>query len=159
MPKVAIDKNLVTVKSKSVKPYISSVGRRREAVARVRLYPTAKAELNGVEVKKGEITVNGKAIQEYFRFKAFAPVYNKFLLEVGVSGKYAITSKVAGGGLEGQLDALILGIARALDKMDKDAFHGMLREKGYLTRDPRTRERRKVGNAGKARRKKSSPKR
>lgn len=159
MPRVAKDNNLVTVKSKTVKPYIHAVGRRREAVARVRLYPTAKAELNGVEVKKGEIFVNGKAIQEYFRFKAFAPVYNKFLLEAGVSGKYAITAKVAGGGIEGQLDALILGMARALDKMDKDACHGILREKGYLTRDPRTRERRKVGNAGKARRKKSSPKR
>lgn len=144
------------VKTKKVLPYISSVGRRREAVARVRLY-TGKAE--GVAASKGEILVNDKLVTDYFRFRAFAPVYNKFLLECGVSGKYIFTVKVAGGGIEAQLDAMILGMARSLDKMDSAGFHTMLREKGYLTRDPRTRERRKVGNAGKARRKKSSPKR
>lgn len=148
----------IKTKSKGAKPYVSSVGRRREAVARVRLYP-GNAKIEGFSLSKGEISVNGKPISEYFRFKAFAPVYNKFLLDAGVSGKYIFTSKVAGGGLEGQLDALILGMARALDKMDKETMHDVLREKGYLTRDPRTRERRKVGNAGKARRKKSSPKR
>jgi small subunit ribosomal protein S9 len=112
-----------------------------------------------VEIKKGETNVNGKQMHEYFRFKTHAPVYNKFLLEVGMPAKYIITSKVAGGGIESQLDALVLGVARALDKFDTGTFHSVLREKGYLTRDPRTRERRKVGNAGKARRKKSSPKR
>ena len=85
--------------------------------------------------------------------------FNKFLIEVGAPESIVITSKVAGGGIEAQLDALILGVARALDKFDANTYHGILREKGYLTRDPRTRERRKVGNAGKARRKKSSPKR
>jgi len=154
MPKVAD----VKVKSKGVKPYISSVGRRREAVARVRLYP-GNAKVDGMQVEKGEINVNGKKVEEYFRFKTFAPVYNKFMLDTNISGKYIFTARVTGGGLEGQMDALILGMARALDKMDKDAMHDILREKGYLTRDPRTRERRKVGNAGKARRKKSSPKR
>lgn len=154
MPRTA--KNLVNIKSKTVKPYIMAVGRRREAVARVRLYP-ANAKLEGME--KGEISVNGKAIQEYFRFRSFGPVYNKFLVDTNASGKYTFTVKVAGGGLEGQMDAMILGMARALDKMDRDAMHDVLRTKGYLTRDPRTRERRKVGNAGKARRKKSSPKR
>jgi small subunit ribosomal protein S9 len=151
---------LVKVKSKSVKNYIHAAGRRREAAARVRLYTgSAKVELAGAEVKKGETMVNGKTINEYFRFKAHGPVYNKFLLDCGISGKYVITAKVAGGGIESQLDALVLGVARALDKFDSEAFHSLLREKGYLTRDPRTRERRKVGNAGKARRKKSSPKR
>lgn len=146
----------IQVKSKTIKPYVSSVGRRREAVARVRLY-AGKAD--GIDAKKGEILVNNKPFIEYFRFKAYAPVYNKFLLEVGISGKYIFTSRVTGGGIEAQLDAMILGMARALDKLDKETFHTLLREKGYLTRDPRTRERRKVGNAGKARRKKSSPKR
>lgn len=145
---------------KGPKPYIHAVGRRREAVARVRLHTGSnKVELNGIEVKKGETYVNGKLINEYFRFKAHGPVYNKFLLDSGISGKHSVTAKVAGGGIESQLDALILGVARALDKFDTDTFHSLLREKGYLTRDPRTRERRKVGNAGKARRKKSSPKR
>lgn len=150
----------VAVKSKTIKPYIHAVGRRREAVARVRLFSgSAKADFNGVEVKKGETVVNGKPVTEYFRFKAHGPVYNKFLLESGITDKFTVTAKVAGGGIESQLDALILGVARALDKFDHDAYHATLREKGYLTRDPRTRERRKVGNAGKARRKKSSPKR
>lgn len=147
----------IQVRQKINKNYVSSVGRRREAVARVRLYTTPKVE--GIEAERGDIIVNGMKVSEYFKFKAYAPVYNRFFLETGTSGKYIFTSRVAGGGLESQLDAMILGMARALNKMDEDTFHTLLREKGYLTRDPRTRERRKVGNAGKARRKKSSPKR
>lgn len=150
----------VKVKSKKVLPYVHAVGRRREAVARVRLYTgNTKVEWDGVEVKKGDTVVNGKMLGDYFRFKTHGPIYNKFLLESGISGKYTVTAKVAGGGIESQLDALILGVARALDKFDHDSFHATLREKGYLTRDPRTRERRKVGTGGKARRKKQSPKR
>lgn len=151
---VAVSRN-----RKATKPYIQAVGRRREAVARVRLYTNTKAEVAGVEVQKGDIFVNDKPIAEYFRFKPLAPVYNKFLVDMGVAGKYSFTAKVAGGGQNGQLEAMILGMARALDKFNTDEYHTVLREKGYLTRDPRVRERRKVGNAGKARRKKSSPKR
>lgn len=151
----------VRVRSKStVRPFVNAVGRRREAIARVRLYAgSGKAVNDGVEVKKGEMFVNGMPIEQYFRFKAFAPIYNKFLVDSGIAGQYAFTVKVEGGGLNGQLDAMILGMARALDKFDTEKFHTMFRDNGYLTRDPRTRERRKVGNAGKARRKKSSPKR
>lgn len=148
----------VVVRQKINKNYVSSVGRRREAVARVRLY-TGKTEIGGVAVAKGDILVNNKPAVEYFRFKTQMPVVNKFLLDLGISGKYVFTSRVTGGGVESQLDAMILGMARALDKLDHGTFHDTLRSKGHLTRDPRTRERRKVGNAGKARRKKSSPKR
>ncbi len=153
--------NVTTVTTKKgVKPYISTVGRRREAIARIRLYTGAnKVEVEGSEVKKGETVVNGKKFTDYFQFKTFGPVYNKFQLETGFPEKFFVTARVTGGGIASQLDAIILGVARALDKFDTDTFHGVLREKGYLTRDPRTRERRKVGNAGKARRKKSSPKR
>lgn len=159
MPKVATAPVRVRTKT-AVKPYINAVGRRREAVARVRLFAgSVKAVNEGVEVKKGEMYVNSMPIEQYFRFKAFAPVYNKFLVDSGVAGKYSFTVRVEGGGLNGQLDAMILGMARALDKFDPETYHTMFRQKGYLTRDPRTRERRKVGNAGKARRKKSSPKR
>lgn len=154
MPKV-----ITPTKTKAVKNYIHAVGRRREAIARVRLYASGKVEMPGLEIKKGDIVVNDMLVSDYFKFKALAPAYNKFLLDSGVAGKFIFTVKVVGGGLTGQLDALILGMARALDKLDKDSYHSILREKGYLTRDPRTRERRKVGNAGKARRKKSSPKR
>ncbi|HVT01562.1 MAG TPA: 30S ribosomal protein S9 [Patescibacteria group bacterium] len=146
-------------RTSTTKQYISSVGRRREAVARVRLYSTGKATLDGVELKKGDMYVNGKPINEYFNFFAYGPSYNKILVDTETGGKHTYTIKVAGGGLSGQVDAVVLGIARALDKLDKEKYHKLLRDKGYLTRDPRTRERRKVGNAGKARRKKSSPKR
>lgn len=145
--------------SKSSKNYIFAVGRRREAVARVRLYSTGKALVNGVELKKGETIVNSKPIQEYFRFAPYAPIYNKFFINTDTSGKFPLSIKVAGGGLRGQLDAVILGLARALDKLDREKYHKILRDNGYLTRDPRTRERRKVGMGGKARRKKQSPKR
>lgn len=148
------------VKQKTVnKNYIQAVGRRREAVARVRIYSAVTAQVFDEERKRGDIIVNGKPVDAYFRAPAFAPVYTNFLKEMNVTGKYIITVRATGGGIAGQLEAMIHGIARALDKLDKDKHHGILRTKGYLTRDPRTRERRKVGNAGKARRKKSSPKR
>ncbi len=147
--------------SQNTKQYILATGRRREAVARVRLYnPTSgKVQINGLELKKGDVIVNGKPINEYFRFFAFGPTYNKLLVDTDMAGKLIFSTKVIGGGLSGQLDAVVMGMARALDILDHAKHHDVLRSKGYLTRDPRTRERRKVGNAGKARRKKSSPKR
>lgn len=141
------------------KNFTQAVGRRREAVARVRIYSAATVTVFDAERKRGDIVVNGKPVEAYFRAAAFTPVYTNFLKELGVTGKYIITVRATGGGLAGQLDAMIHGIARALDKVDKEKHHGILRSKGYLTRDPRARERRQVGNAGKARRKKSSPKR
>lgn len=152
---------VVKTKTKTAKTYFQAVGRRRSAVARVRLYnpSNGKVEIKGIEYNKGDIVVNGKKIQEFFRFIASAPTYNKMLLDLGIADKFIFSAIVNGGGQHGQMDALILGIARTLDKFDRDTFHHVLREKGLLTRDPRVRERRKVGNAGKARRKKSSPKR
>ena len=147
MPKIATEQ------------YIHAVGRRREAVARVRLYNVNKAVINGVELKKGEVLINNKSIQEYFNFSAYTPVYNKFFSDTDSVNKYVFSIKTQGGGLAGQLDAAILGMARALDKLDREKYHKTLRDHGYLTRDPRTRERRKVGMGGKARRKKQSPKR
>jgi small subunit ribosomal protein S9 len=142
------------------KNYAIAVGRRREAVARVRIYTTSsKVEVFGQERKRGDIIVNGKPITEYFNFISYGPKYTKILEEAGVLGKYIISARVTGGGLSGQADAFVHGIARALDIIDKEKHHKMLSDNGYLTRDPRTRQRRMVGNAGKARRKKSSPKR
>jgi small subunit ribosomal protein S9 len=148
-------------KTNGTKPYIIATGRRREAVARVRLYnPTSgKVQIKGVELKKGDTVVNGKPVNEYFKFFTYAPLYNKLLIDTDTSGKYIFSISVAGGGLSGQLDAVVLGMARVLDKMDRDKFHKILRGGDYLTRDPRIRERRKVGMGGKARRKKQSPKR
>jgi len=141
--------------------YIFAVGRRREAVARVRLHNPAsgKVDMFQTVLKRGDVVVNGKQIQEYFRYFGYTPIYNKFLQTTNAENNYIFTVKVRGGGLSGQLDAVLHGMARALDKLDREKYHSSLKKNGYLTRDPRTRERRKVGNAGKARRKKSSPKR
>lgn len=141
------------------KNYTIAVGRRREAVARVRLYNSASAQVFGQDRKRGDIVVNEKLVTEYFRTPAFESKYKRILEATGTSGKFIISARLVGGGLSGQMDALIHGIARALDIMDSEKYHKTLSDAGYLTRDPRTRERRKVGNAGKARRKKSSPKR
>ena len=74
-------------------------------------------------------------------------------------GNYFFTAKVAGGGKEGQIEAIIHGIARALVKLNAEKFRVILKKNNLLTRDPRVRLRRMVGTGGKARRKKQSPKR
>ncbi len=151
---------MVKVKKNITKEYIQTVGRRKEAVARVRLYPSVrKVQIGELELAKGEFSVNSMPGKDYFRFKAYYPKLNKFLKELGIEGKFIFTVKVAGGGISSQMDAMIHGVARALDKQDTDAFHELLHKGGYLTRDARTRERRKVGMGGKARRKRQSPKR
>ncbi|OGE19021.1 30S ribosomal protein S9 [Candidatus Daviesbacteria bacterium RIFCSPLOWO2_02_FULL_41_8] len=126
---------------------ITTVGRRKEAVARVFLSPG-----------KGQITVNGKAITEYFPGSLLQKLYNKPVDITKTSGKFAMTVKVAGGGQISQLDAVVHGIARAIAKTDP-AARTALKKEGLLTRDARVKERRKYGNAQKARAKKQSPKR
>lgn len=142
--------------------YTAVVGRRREASARVRFYTpvgSSKVSLFGGEYGKGDTIVNGKVIGEYFRFVPYQNVYKRFFDLADIAGKYLISAKVIGGGPAGQLDAVLHGMARALTKIDPEKYKKLLRDQGYLTRDARTRERRKVGMGGKARRKKQSPKR
>ena len=124
-----------------------AVGRRKESVARVRLTPGT-----------GQITVNGKPVIEYFRGEIFQKLYNKPFELTNTVGKYNTSSKIEGGGMNGQLDALIHGIARALSKSNLE-FRKTLKQNGFITRDPRAKERRKFGLAHKARAKKQSPKR
>lgn len=146
--------------TKKFKDFISAVGRRRSAVARVRVYSKVSENLKFGEyaVKKGEIVVNGKNISEYFGGSVAKAVYEQPLKIVGGMDKFTITIRAQGGGLSAQLDAAVLGISRALAAMD-EGNKPLLRKKGLLTRDPRIRERRKVGMGGKSRRKKQSPKR
>lgn len=131
------------------KDYILTVGRRKEAVARVRLYPKGS----------GAFTVNGKPVEVYFYGEASKVAYMQPFKITATEGKFDITVKVAGGGPSGQLGAVVHGIARALEKFDKETYRAPLKKAGLLTRDARTRERRMVGMGGKARRKKQSPKR
>src|SRR3989344_3507251 len=97
-----------------------------------------------------------------------APAAKEFIFAIGRRKSstaevrlYKKDAVVWGGtpGKTGQLDAIILGLARALDKIDREKFHTALKKKGMLTRDPRVKERRKVGMGGKSRRRKQSPKR
>lgn len=128
--------------------FIFAVGRRKEAVARVRLYKG-----------KGEITVNNQPIEEYFPGVVAKRLYMSPFETTQTIGKYYALVKVSGGGKFGQLEAVIHGLSRALSEADSEKLKPPLKKQGFLTRDARTRERRKVGMGGKARRKKQSPKR
>lgn len=134
-------------KTKTLK-YIYAVGKRRNSSARVRLFKG-----------KGEDMVNGKVVSEYFPGAISAALWAKPFTICEVQGKYYVTVKVLGGGKQGQLDAVVQGIAKALATSDKDKFRASLKKAGLLTRDARIRQRRNVGMGGKSRRKKQSPKR
>lgn len=140
------------------KDYVFAIGRRRSSTAQVRLYKKDVVVWGGTSVAKGEFVVNNKPALEYFG-KSFEKIYKEPLRITNIENKFAVSIKVSGGGKMGQLDAAILALARALDKVDKEKFHSTLKKKGMLTRDPRVRERRKVGMGGKSRRRKQSPKR
>ncbi|CAN5298788.1 30S ribosomal protein S9 [soil metagenome] len=128
--------------------YVTAVGRRKTATARVRLYKEA-----------GDFVVNDQLVSEYFRSVVGAPsLYNLPMITVDVLGKYAISVKVDGSGLRSQVDAVNHAVSRALLKIDPE-FRVALKKKGLLMRDDRMKETRKIGKGGKARRTKQSPKR
>lgn len=143
------------------KDYVFAVGRRKAAVARVRLYKNVADDLKwGVtEINKGDILVNQKPIAEYFTGETARFAFSEPLRVANAQNKFTFTIRVTGGGPAGQLDAVVAGISNALSKADADAYRGLLKKKGFLTRDARVRERRKVGMGGKSRRKLQSPKR
>jgi len=153
-----IEEKKVIASKTSQKDYVYAIGRRKSSTAEVRLYKKDAMVWGTTEIKKGEFIANNKPALEYFG-KNFEKTYTEPLLITGLENKFAVSIKVSGGGKMGQLDAAVLGIARALDKIDQEKFHTILKKKGMLTRDPRVRERRKVGMGGKSRRKKQSPKR
>lgn len=149
-------------KKNTKKEYIAAHGRRKEAVARVRLYQHVKEGLlwGNMPVKKGEILVNEKPITQYFPGIVQRHLYTEPIRITNThQNNYAFTIKVVGGGPAGQLDAVIAGISNALQKLDPKKYHTILKKKGFLTRDARIRQRRNIGTGGKARRQKQSPKR
>lgn len=147
--------------SKPSPSYYEAVGRRREATARVRLYVVGDqaVKVGEKEVEKGAIVVNARPVEQYFP----GEVYKKMCFEpfrtTNTMNRFATSVKVSGGGLSGQLGALVLGVSRALEKVDKEKFRPILKKRGFMTRDPRAKQRRKAGFAGKARARKQSPKR
>ena len=108
-------------------------GRRKSAVARVRLLPG-----------KGEITVNGKKLDDYFGLELVKREVRRPLVITGTEGKFDVIAKVHGGGTTGQAGALRHGISRALIQSDAE-LRPILKKAGFLTRDPRMKERKKYG--------------
>lgn len=117
------------------KNFIPSVGKRKSAIARVRVLHD--------KVNDTKITINGKDYKEYFNYFEWQDLLLKPLKAVGKE-KIAISVMVKGGGSRGQLDAIKHGIARALLIMDEN-FRATLRKEGLLTRDSRIKERKKPG--------------
>lgn len=148
-------------KTKNLK-YYEAVGRRKEAVAKVRLYIVGKDKLVAVgdsKIKQGEIYINKRLISKIFPSVPEKITYIRPLQLTNNEGRFAISILVSGGGRKGQLEAIVHGLARAMEKVDKEQYRPILKREGLLSRDARIKERRKVGTGGKARRKKQSPKR
>ena len=117
-------------------PKLGGTGRRKTAVARVLL-----------ATGTGKIVINGRAFENYFPIESMRMVAAQPLVVTGMADKYDARITVSGGGLNGQADAVRLGLARALLTVDAN-FRAALRAEGLLTRDPRMRERKKYGQPG-----------
>ena len=128
--------------------YVAATGRRKRAIARVKIWD-----------KKGSIIINDIPADKYFPLFTHQVRYQEPLRVTNTLGKVTIRVTVKGSGPTGQVGAVIHGIARCLIKLDQADHKSILKKYGYLTRDSRKKERRKVGTGGKARRQKQSPKR
>ena len=113
--------------------YYYGTGRRKHSVARVRLYPG-----------NGSITINGRSIDEYFGLDTLKVIVRQPFEVTNTAGKFDVVCTVRGGGVSGQAGAIRHGIARALLQADAD-YRPVLKKAGYLTRDPRMKERKKYG--------------
>ena len=115
---------------------IIALGRRKESTARVRMVPGT-----------GLITINGRPFEKYFLRETDRIIVLQPLAVTESKAKFNIAAKLTGGGLTGQAGALRLGISRALLNVD-ESFRDIFRKNGYLTRDPRMKERKKYGQKG-----------
>ena len=120
----------------SAKPYFYGTGRRKKSVARVRVYPGT-----------GLVTINGKNIDEYFGLETLKLIVNQPFMVTDTVGKFDIVANVRGGGISGQAGAIRHGLARALVTADEN-YRPALKAAGFLTRDPRMKERKKYGLKG-----------
>lgn len=141
--------------------YYEAVGRRKNASARVRLYVVGEGSVtvNSIALAKGDMIINGKPAESYFPGEVMKKMYQEPFRTTNTLGRFATSITIYGGGPAGQLGAAIHGLSRALEKTDKEKFRPILKKRGFMTRDPRKKERRKAGFAGKARARKQSPKR
>ena len=111
-----------------------ALGRRKEAVARVRLVPGT-----------GQWKINGRTLEDYFPNKVHQQLVNSPLKLVDVEGRFDVIARIHGGGITGQAGALRLGIARALNEIDPENNRPTLKKAGFLSRDARIKERKKAG--------------
>ena len=118
----------------SKNPYMYGTGRRKSSVARVHLFP------NGT----GSITINGRDIDEYFGLDTLKLIVRQPLVTTDLLGKVDIVVSVAGGGVSGQAGAIRHGISRALVTLNPE-YRASLKAAGFMTRDPRMKERKKYG--------------
>jgi small subunit ribosomal protein S9 len=118
-----------------------ALGRRKAAVARVYLAPGA-----------GNITVNGRELENYFALESLRYIVNQPFEVTGTQGQFDVKVTIIGGGVKGQAEAIRLGIARALSELDREAYRSALKAAGFLTRDAREVERKKPGQPGARRR-------
>ena len=119
------------------RPYFYGTGRRKKSVARVRLY-------NGT----CSVTINGRDINDYFGLETLKVIVRQPLALTNLSEKFDIECRVAGGGVTGQAGAIRHGIARALLQYNSEELRPALKKAGFLTRDPRMKERKKYGLKG-----------
>ena len=117
----------------SAKPYFYGTGRRKKSIARVRIMPGT-----------GSITINNRDVDDYFGLGTLKLIVNQPFEVTDSIGKFDVICTVAGGGISGQAGAIRHGIARALLKAD-EAYRPALKKAGFLTRDPRMKERKKYG--------------
>ncbi len=117
----------------SARPYFYGTGRRKKSIARVRIYPGS-----------GSITINGRDIDQYFGLETLKLIVNQPFGVTGTQGKFDIVATVVGGGITGQAGAIRHGLSRALLNADP-ANRAALKAAGFLTRDPRMKERKKYG--------------
>ena len=119
---------------KATKVYFYGTGRRKNAVACVRILPGT-----------GKITVNGKDIDDYFGLETLKLIIRQPLAATATEGQFDIIAKAIGGGVSGQAGAIRHGLARALVQADETAYKATLKSAGFLTRDSRMKERKKPG--------------
>lgn len=110
------------------------LGRRKEAIARVRLVPGT-----------GQWKVNGRTLEEFFPNKVHQQLVKSPFALLDLEGRFDVVARINGGGASGQAGALRLGVARALNEIDRDANRDDLKKAGFLTRDARATERKKAG--------------
>jgi small subunit ribosomal protein S9 len=119
---------------KSSKVYFYGTGRRKNAVACVRIIPGT-----------GVITINDRDIDNYFGLETLKLIVRQPLVATATEGKFDLVCKAIGGGISGQAGAIRHGLSRALVKADEEAYKAILKKAGFLTRDSRMKERKKPG--------------